>query len=467
MVRGRASFSTDSDHEGESESPSTSRERDSTSQQHADAATQPAAPRRTSFSTVVHIPADIYEEPDHFENESSALMPDVASGSLEREGGSSAFSSPRKRGQSYGSFATGPGPDRRFLSLNPTPSALTRNESVFKLSGMINDKGGDFEKFRMSEVDMKGMKKSVREFYRTQNEILDGFAEVDEILDNTRMAATTGELAPVVPTKPSADREEAFNLKVKFAINVNFLVNFLLLGAKIAIVLISSSMSLIASTVDSAMDFLSTLIIYGTSRIIDHKGKQRMEPMGIVVFSVCMIASFLQVFIESAQRLIDPHLEPAVIPIIGKIVMAVTIGVKLIVFNFFSLLAPLIGEQIGWAYLDPLGGALLSIYIIVEWTRTLLETIQKLTGKRATPQEHQRVAYLLVRFSPLIKAIQHLSVYHTGDSYNVVLPHETTLTIAHNVAESAQYGLEQLERVDRAFVHVDITVNPLSGHVPR
>ena len=80
-----------------------------------------------------------------------------------------------------------------------------------------------------------------------------------------------------------------------------------------------------------------------------------------------------------------------------------------IVFNFFSLIFPLIGQQIGWPYLDPLGGALLSIYsmlryqrytraalttidlgvVIVEWTRTLFENAGKLTGKRATPAEHQ------------------------------------------------------------------------------
>lgn len=46
--------------------------------------------------------------------------------------------------------------------------------------------------------------------------------------------------------------------------------NFLLLGAKIVIVLASNSMSLIASTVDSAMDFLSTLIIFGTARLVPH-----------------------------------------------------------------------------------------------------------------------------------------------------------------------------------------------------
>lgn len=104
--------------------------------------------------------------------------------------------------------------------------------------------------------------------------------------------------------------------------------------------------------------------------------------------------------------------------------------------------------------------------VIVEWTSTLFENAQKLTGKRAGPEAHQvrpsspfstptvsstptdirpprqRVAYLLTRFSPLIKGIQHLSVYASGDHFivetDVVLPATTGLTRAHNCAESAQ-----------------------------
>lgn len=71
-----------------------------------------------------------------------------------------------------------------------------------------------------------------------------------------------------------------------------------------------------------------------------------------------------------------------------------------------------IGEQFEMRYLDPLGGAILSLYsayywlwlneeispgssssppctVIIEWTRTLLENVVKLTGKRASPGQHQ------------------------------------------------------------------------------
>lgn len=71
--------------------------------------------------------------------------------------------------------------------------------------------------------------------------------------------------------RTNADREEDFRASVRWAVNLNFVINILLLGAKIAVVLLSHSMSLVASTVDSAMDFLSTLIIFYTSKVIEHK----------------------------------------------------------------------------------------------------------------------------------------------------------------------------------------------------
>jgi len=68
-------------------------------------------------------------------------------------------------------------------------------------------------------------------------------------------------------------------------------------------VLSSSSVSLVASFVDAFLDFISTLIIFISSVAMGRKGdrhkypagKKRFEPLGVLVFSVTMIASFVQV----------------------------------------------------------------------------------------------------------------------------------------------------------------------------
>lgn len=65
----------------------------------------------------------------------------------------------------------------------------------------------------------------------------------------------------------------------------------------------SNSISLLASVVDSAMDLLSTVILFGAGKVIENKswkqrysfpvGLRRAEPMGVVIFSVFMIARYV------------------------------------------------------------------------------------------------------------------------------------------------------------------------------
>lgn len=55
---------------------------------------------------------------------------------------------------------------------------------------------------------------------------------------------------------------------------------------------------------------LSSVIIFITSRLVEHKnhltypvGRSRLEPIGVLVFSIIMITSFVQVLQEGVQRL--------------------------------------------------------------------------------------------------------------------------------------------------------------------
>uniref|UniRef100_A0A0K3CB66 BY PROTMAP: gi/342320979/gb/EGU12917.1/ putative Cation diffusion facilitator [Rhodotorula glutinis ATCC 204091] n=1 Tax=Rhodotorula toruloides TaxID=5286 RepID=A0A0K3CB66_RHOTO len=400
--------------------------------------------------------------------------------------GRSARGTPKRRRtlpqNGYGTLGS---PHGNYLTLNEG-APFKRTESILRLTGLIDDRAGEYEKFRKSDEELKKMPKK------------DAFIEVDEILDNARAKAATGELLPI--GLHSSEKQDDHRAAVKWAIHFNLAINVLLIIAKIALVFLSHSMSLIASTVDSAMDLLSTVIVFGTSRYLEHRdwkssyiyptGKRKMEPLGVLIFSVFMISSFLQVFIESVNRLFDENLEFTRLPLVALLVMVSTIVIKAgvwlscraiksasvealqqdaendIVFNFFSTLFPFAGQLIGFRYLDAMGGALLSLYI-----GTLLDNVRKLTGRRAPPQEHQRIAYLLTRFSPLVTAIQHLSLYYSGEGMvcevDIVLPASTSLTASHNLGEACQYAIEQLSGIERAFVHVDCTVNPHSGHLER
>ena len=129
---------------------------------------------------------------------------------------------------------------------------------------------------------------------------------------------THGDLSSFLP-EDERERRAKEGKKARIAINVsrddhpvrvlmltvsqiNVAANILLLIAKALASLKSSSLSLIASLVDSALDLLCTVIIWTTSRIISWKsqklakrfpvGRRRLEPLGLVVFSIIMVSYF-------------------------------------------------------------------------------------------------------------------------------------------------------------------------------
>ncbi|KAL6454653.1 MTP3 Metal tolerance protein 3 [Candida maltosa Xu316] len=303
--------------------------------------------------------------------------------------------------------------------------------------------------------------------------------------------------------------EEENNAQVLTAILVNFLINILLLIGKTVVTLLTSSMSVIASLVDSILDFLSTFIIYIVNRLatqnnwkIQHAypiGRSRLEPLGVLIFSIIIIISFFQVGQESFKRLFfaSPDQKiPVAIGLDAISIMTITIVAKLgcwiwcassksssvqalaqdamtdVVFNSVSLLMPTIGHYFDIWWFDPLGAFGLSIYIIVNWGYTAFEHINNLTGAAADPLDYKVILYLAYRFAEPIKQITALKVYHVGDNLNVEVDlvfayekYKLSFKDCHDIAEALQYSIESLPMVERAFVHIDYMEGNYKGHL--
>ncbi|KKY19528.1 putative cation diffusion facilitator 10 [Phaeomoniella chlamydospora] len=287
---------------------------------------------------------------------------------------------------------------------------------------------------------------------------------------------------------------------VTVAIYINFIANFLLLVAKIAVIVLTSSLSVLASLVDAALDFLSTAIVWTTTKLIARQdqyaypvGRRRLEPVGVLVFSIIMITSFFQVGLECFQRLTSGDHSIVELGIPAIIIMASTVVIKGfcfvwcrliknssvqalaqdamtdVVFNIFSIIFPLVGFYAKVWWLDALGGLLLSLYVIVNWASTSSEHIRNLTGAAASADERNVLLYLAMRFARPIKCIQGLQAYHAGDKLNVevdiVLDEHMSLRDSHDLGESLQYVLESVPTVDRAFVHTDYADWNLASHM--
>ncbi|KAK6614030.1 cation diffusion facilitator 10 [Botrytis cinerea] len=336
----------------------------------------------------------------------------------------------------------------------------------------------------------KKIKRTPREIYKVTEETPLLLSEEDSEYDGPK---------PEIPGMED-DSVESGDRIVQIAIYINLAANTVLLAGKIAVIVLTSSLSVLASLVDAALDFLSTAIVFTTTKMIERQdhysypvGRRRLEPIGVLVFSVIMVTSFIQVALECSNRLSSDDRVIIELTLPAIVIMASTVFIKAlcwlwcrliknssvqalaqdamtdVVFNIFSIIFPLVGFYAKLWWLDALGGLLLSLFVIINWAGTSVGHIRNLTGAAATADERNVLLYLTMRFARTIKQIQGLQAYHAGDKLNVevdiVLDESMSLRDSHDLGESLQYVLESVPTVDRAFVHQDYAGWNLPTHM--
>ncbi|KAH0562999.1 hypothetical protein GP486_002432 [Trichoglossum hirsutum] len=340
------------------------------------------------------------------------------------------------------------------------------------------------------------VKRTPKDIYRVPN-------EQSPLLAGQDGEGEQQEFPPLAAPSAGFDYEEDVDSGdsiVAVAIYISLAANAILLAAKICVTILTSSLSILASLVDAALDFLSSAIVWTTTRMIARSdsyaypvGRRRLEPIGVLVYSIVMITAFFQVMVECFQRLVGSDHSIVRLTLPSILIMGSTVIIKFlvwlwcrfiknssvqalaqdamtdVVFNTFSIIFPLIGFYLRIWYLDALGGLLLSLYIIIKWSHTSASHIRNLTGAAATADERNVLLYLTMRFAKTIKQIQCLQAYHAGDKLNVevdiVLDGEMSLRDSHDLGESLQYVLESVPIVDRAFVHQDYAGYNLPNHM--
>ena len=138
------------------------------------------------------------------------------------------------------------------------------------------------------------------------------YAHLDEAVGAYRAVETLrggGELSDEAQDNAEAAAEER-------AISISFGCNVLLFGAKLVAAVMTGSMVVLVSTLDSALDLLSGGILFVTALLAKKPdpmryplGKAKMEPLGIVVFSALMGMSALMVAVESIKALSSSQCE--------------------------------------------------------------------------------------------------------------------------------------------------------------
>lgn len=261
-------------------------------------------------------------------------------------------------------YSAGPSGLRESVEVPPTISeesrTPSRSNSEVGAPLSVQDANGD------GSVVSRKVKRTPREIYKVSTEQTPLLAiEDDEDFDGPK---------PEIPGMED-DSVESGDRIVQVAIYVNLAANAVLLAGKIAVIVLTSSLSVLASLVDAALDFLSTAIVWTTTRMIERQdqyqypvGRRRLEPIGVLVFSVVMVTSFFQVALECFNRLNSGDHSIIELGLPAIIIMSSTVFIKAlcwlycrliknssvqalaqdamtdVIFNIFSIIFPL-GDQ--------------------------------------------------------------------------------------------------------------------------
>ena len=345
---------------------------------------------------------------------------------------------------------------------NSTQSVVTLVEEIVPSNTTIN-----LQKSEIVRSDV-GLRKNVQRYYKRLEELQNMLTDDDD--DHFEL------------------KEGDSNTFATRAAKISLACNILLLVAKTVACVLSGSLSIISSLVDSAIDLLSGVVIWLTNRSIRMTnfyeypvGKARLEPLAITVLSVVMAIASLQIIIESAQSLVKNSSDSDLsLPTI--VIMCSTILTKLLLFlycrrhkspstdlltqdhrndvisNAVAMAFGYIGDKL-WKPGDAVGAILISIYIAYGWFGVGWQQVKSLTGSTAQPRLLAKLLQVCCNFDSRIQFIDTLRAYHFGNNLiveaHIVLPPVTTLQEVHDIAEPLQQKLEMFSFVERAFVHVD------------
>eukprot|EP00667_Euglena_gracilis_P015720 EG_transcript_16373 len=302
-----------------------------------------------------------------------------------------------------------------------------------------------------------------------------------------------GEETPLLSHPKDRHTQRYIRLAVYLAISVNLILFF----AKLEACLLSRSLSIVASMLDSFLDLVSQLVLWYSHRTSSHRdkewpvGRTRLSPVGILVCATLMFAGAVEVIKVSSVTLSQGFQgqRPTVTFdwwSISTLVSATALKIGLFVFsrhhpacarspdvqviaddhrndiltNSLALSCGyLAARRRGLWWADAAGAIVLSVYIAVSWYRTGRDSMQKLVGVEADHDIVHEVTDIIARYEPENVHLDWLRCYHLGNNVvvevEIVMPGDLTLHKTHDVAVRLQREIETISVVERAYVHVD------------
>jgi cation diffusion facilitator family transporter len=294
-------------------------------------------------------------------------------------------------------------------------------------------------------------------------------------------------------------------------LRISVVFNIIITVVKVFATIISGSLAVTATLVDSVLDVLSQFILFYTDSAARKRdstkfpaGKTRLAPLGIFICAVLMGMASVEVIHESIIKLIgilgsdNVSAENGVLSVdtvvLGAMTFSFTAKLTLYVYcirvsretgndsvkavaldhlnDVLSILSATVAALTSFystslVWVDPVSAIAISIYIMREWWETAKEQTYMLVGHTAHSEFLDEIRRVGNAHHPELK-VDIIRAYHFGPKYlvelEVVLPSTMTLETTHDIGMELQHKIEAFEEVERAFVHIDYQTRDYDEH---
>lgn len=278
--------------------------------------------------------------------------------------------------------------------------------------------------------------------------------------------------------------------KLDRAVNLGLYSNIFLFVFKAIIGITSNSIALISEAVNSLMDIISSIIIKIGVNISKKKpdsthqfGHNAAQPLAALFVAVFALVVGIEIIKESIDRIISPT--EIVVNVFVYSVLLVTIITKLILryyqlhvdkeFNSPALRAAAVDSindvlassiallgiicyQLGWYFVDGIAGIFVAGFILKSGYDIAKENIDFLMGHAADEELIIKIVNHTMNIEG-VNGYNDLRSHYVGHKFHIEIHIEVdkdlSTEISHDIGKAVQYAIENLDEVQKVFVHID------------
>jgi cation diffusion facilitator family transporter len=278
--------------------------------------------------------------------------------------------------------------------------------------------------------------------------------------------------------------------KLKRATDVALGINVFLFIIKAVVGIMSNSIAVISEALNSFTDVLVSIGIKIAVKISDDRpdskhqfGHNAAQPLAAFILAVFAFVVAINIIEESIKRLIEPQ-KIDVIPSV-YIVLIITIVTKVLLnryqvrigkmFNSPAVRAAsidsindvlassiallgVVGAALKMNYIDSIAGIMVAMFICKSGYEVARENIDYLMGRSATHEFDEKLKAVTLGIKG-VKGINDLRSHYVGNKFHVEIHVEVdkniSTNVSHDIGNVVRNTLENLEGVQKVFVHID------------